>query len=94
MIDLQRKVTMLPVSDLNSQMLGGLGWRELILMAAIVLLLAGADRLTGFSREKSHRKAERASSRAYLDRLLGPARSRLGSLVVENPATAQRKLQT
>jgi hypothetical protein len=80
-------------SDVNAQMLGGLGWRELILMAAIVLLLASASRLTGFSK-KSHHGAEQASSRAYLDRLLGPARSRISSLVVEHPATAERKVQT
>lgn len=85
---------MLLASDVNAQMLGGLGWRELILMAAIVLLLAGADRLTGFSREGSQHRTEWASSRAYLDRLLGPARRRVGSLVVENAATTQRKLQT
>lgn len=53
---------MLQVSDMSSQMPGGLGWRELILMAAIVLLLAGASRLTVFSREANHDAAEWASS--------------------------------
>ena len=57
-------------------LLGGFGGRELILVAGISLLLAGVSRLTGFSRMEAHPRTEGASARAYLDRLLGPQRSR------------------
>jgi hypothetical protein len=63
---------MLLVSDMNSQMPGGLGWRELILMAAIVLLLAGASRLTVFAREENHDGVEWASSRVLQRALHSP----------------------
>ena len=60
---------------MNSQMLlGGLGGPELILIAAIVLLLALAGRIRVSSRWQAPAGAERPPSRAYLDRLLGPAR--------------------
>lgn len=59
-------------------LLGGLGGPELILIAAIVLLMAGVSRLTGTQQPPSTRPAaEEASARGYLDRLVGPAGSRV-----------------
>ena len=58
------------MSGTNAQLFGGLGGPELILVAAIVLLLAVAPRL--FARDHG-RWTETAAARAYLDRLLGPA---------------------
>jgi hypothetical protein len=56
-------------------LLGGFGG-ELVLMAAIVLLLDGVARLTRLPRRRSTAPAaepvEDAPSRAYLERLLGP----------------------
>jgi hypothetical protein len=68
----------------NAQMpFGDLAGRELLLMAAIALVLATVSRLTKLQRtrstEASRNAAERASSRAYLDRLLGPAQSRVSA---------------
>jgi hypothetical protein len=60
---------------MNSQMLlGGFGGPELILIAAIALLLAAASRFRGFSRAPAQGGGERAGGRAYLDQLIGPAR--------------------
>jgi hypothetical protein len=69
---------------MDSQMLlGGLGGRELILIVAIALLLAGASRLTRLQRARStegtREGVDGASSRAYLDRLIGPARGRVSA---------------
>ena len=50
----------------------GLGWRELILIVVIALLMAGVSRLPGFSREEAGRGGA-STSRTYLDSLLGPA---------------------
>jgi hypothetical protein len=62
-------------------LLGGLGLRELILMAGIVLLMAGVSRLMGTQQPPSTSGdfdgAEEANARRYLDRLLGPAGSRV-----------------
>lgn len=60
------------------------------LIAAIALLVAGAGRVTRFSRVDAHNVAEGASSRVYLDQLVGPARgrSRAGTLRVLEPADA------
>jgi hypothetical protein len=62
--------------------LGGFGGRELILMAAIALLLAATGRLASLQPAPSIAgggdRTDDASSRAYLDRLLGPADSALG----------------
>jgi hypothetical protein len=66
---------------MNSQTLGGFGGPELILIAAIVLLLVGASLLPGLrptgAMETSRDRVEEAASRAYLDRLLGLARRRV-----------------
>jgi hypothetical protein len=51
----------------------GLGGRELILIVAIALLMAGVSRLPGFSREEVGSGGGASSSRAYVDSLLGPA---------------------
>jgi len=69
-------------------LLGGFGGGELILIAAIALLLAGASRLTGFSRGEAHQGAEGASARAYLDRLLGPQ----GGAPVSRRATIHKEI--
>jgi hypothetical protein len=52
----------------------GLGGRELILILAIALLMAGVSRLPEFSREEPGRAGGASLSRAYLDALLGTAR--------------------
>jgi Sec-independent protein translocase protein TatA len=58
-------------------LLAGLGGPELALMAAIALVLVGVSRLAGFQRAGalavSRNRADAASSRAYLDRLVGTA---------------------
>jgi hypothetical protein len=60
---------------------GALGGRELILIAAIFLVLAGARRFNGFERapaaDEDPKGVHAAASRAYLDRLVGVARPRL-----------------
>jgi hypothetical protein len=60
-------------------LLSGFDGRDLVVMAAIVLLLEGVARLTGLPRGRAAapalEPAEGAPSRAYLERLLGPARS-------------------
>jgi hypothetical protein len=56
----------------------GLGARELILIAAIVLLVAGVGLSNGLERAPRPAGTRGAfASRAYLARLLGPARPRL-----------------
>ena len=52
---------------------GGLGGRELILIVAITLLMAGVSRLPGFTREEACSGGGASSSRAYIDSLLGLA---------------------
>jgi hypothetical protein len=55
-------------------LVGGLGGRELMLLAAIVLLLVAVTRLTGPRRAPSTepgQPVDRPPSRAYIDRLLG-----------------------
>jgi hypothetical protein len=73
---------------------GGLGGRELGLIAAIALLLAGVSRLKAFewarSPGESHRGVEGAPSRAYLDRLLGPARSCVAALELPRAGSSLR----
>jgi hypothetical protein len=61
---------------MSSQMLlGNLGGPELLLMAAIAVLLVGVSRLTRSQRIDSTGEkgggAAAASSRAYIDRLVG-----------------------
>ena len=51
----------------------GLGGRELILIVAVALLMAGVSRLPGFSREEAGSGRGASPWRAYLDSLLGPA---------------------
>jgi hypothetical protein len=55
----------------------GFGGSELILIAAITLLLVGVSRFMRLqpARATAQSGIERASARAYLDRLIGPARS-------------------
>jgi len=53
---------------MGSQMVG-LGGSELILVAAIALVMAAVSRLAGLERPRGNE-----AGRAYLDRLLGPAR--------------------
>ena len=77
---------MLQLSDVNPQVLGGLGWRELILMAAIVLTLVGASRPKVFRREEDLDEAESAPSG-------GPRRASLSLATRQRPAvrrTARR----
>jgi len=73
----------------HARPLGGLGGRELILIAAIAVLLVGVSRLAGLPRARptaqSHHGVGGAQSRAYLDRLLGPARHH--ALADEPPET-------
>lgn len=53
-------------------LLGALGGRELMLIAAIAVLLAGISRVMGLHQARSHpHEVHRAPSRAYVDRLLG-----------------------
>jgi hypothetical protein len=82
---------------------GGLGGRELILIAALVLLMVGVSRLTELQRARatvaSHNGVDEPMARAYLDRLVGPASSRarpgpmLRTLTVNDDA-AHRGAQT
>jgi Sec-independent protein translocase protein TatA len=60
----------------------GFGVNELVLIAAITVLLVGVSRLTRLQPVRATGEglsgtAERASARAYLDRLIGPAQSRV-----------------
>jgi hypothetical protein len=59
--------------------MSGFGGSELILIAAITLMLVGVSRFMRLEPARSTAVSpsgvERASSRAYLDRLIGPARS-------------------
>ena len=63
---------------MDAQMLGGLGWRELVLVAAIVLLLVQTSLLTALrptpATEGRRNGVGPEGSRDYVDRLLGPAR--------------------
>jgi hypothetical protein len=58
----------------------GLGGRELILIAAFVVLMVGVSRLKDLrpsrAPEGSRHGVDDIAARAYLDRLVGPARSR------------------
>ena len=68
---------------MNTQMLlGCLGGHELILIAVIVLLMVGVSRLMDLERFPSRvegRGPHQASSRAYVDRLPSPERSRVSA---------------
>jgi hypothetical protein len=71
----------------------GLGGRELILIAAIALLFAGVSRLSGLEETRSIREShgvDGVRSRAYLDRLLGPARIRVSADELPRAATEAR----
>jgi hypothetical protein len=67
-------------------LLGEFGWRELVFVAAIILVLAGARRLAAprhTAPPAGSDGARDAASHAYLDRLIGPAepgKGRIGTM--------------